>query len=108
MLFSKPLSAMKEKGLGAGCYLDGGLGSLAGRCSALGALCGPRRSRFWSLSFVPLTAPCGSYHADQQGCVPPLVTQWALLYQVLCANDLAACRGTLKLSRVTHVTRGRV
>lgn len=104
---------MKEKGLGAGCYLDEGLGSLAGRCFALGALCGPRRSRFWSLSFVPLTAPCGSYHADlpvplQQGCVPPLVTQWAFLDQVLCANDLAACRGTLKLSWVTHVTRGRV
>lgn len=112
----KPLSAMKGKGLGTGCYLDGGLGSLAGGCSALGALCGPRRSRFWSLSFVPLTAaPCGSYHADlpiplQQGCLPPsLVTQWAFLDQVLCANDLAACRGTLRLlSWVSHVTRGRV
>lgn len=102
----KPLSSMKGNGLETGCYLDGA-GIIGWRCSALGALSGPRRSRFWSLSFVPLTAPCGSYHADlpiplQSGCLPPsLVTQWAFLDQVLCANDLAACQGTLRLSWVT-------
>lgn len=66
-------------GLGAICYVNGGLASLAERCFApVSCVVG---NRFWSVSIVAADNTSGSYHADllallHQGCLPPsLVTQ---------------------------------